>query len=225
MTPEIEHLATQLCEEIAALPLDEKVETLNQVRKQLHQVSPFQEPVDCVLWIKQEKVISNDYNPNKVAAPEMKLLEVSITNNGFTFPIATADVGSGDELVSESPNMIADGFHRSIVGRSGNIRKRMHGYLPVAHIKSDRLIEATIEFNRARGKHEIELMAEIVRKLIVMGRTDTDIAKHLGMEAEEVLRLKQMTGLAGLFKDQPYSKAWVSFKDGDNLQEITSAPP
>lgn len=220
MTPEIQALTANLCAAIADLPLEEKVEVLNQIRLQLHQVSPFQEPVDCVLWVKEEKVIANDYNPNKVATPEMKLLETSITNNGFTFPIATADVGTGDEPITESPNMIADGFHRSSVGRSGKIKKRMHGYLPVAHIKSDRLIEATIEFNRARGKHQIELMAEIVRKLVVMGRSDTDIAKHLGMEAEEVLRLKQMTGLAGLFKDQPYSKAWVSYKEGDDLNSV-----
>ena len=220
MTPEIQSLTAQLCAEIAQLSLDDKVEALNQVRKELHQVSPFQEPVDCVLWVKQEKVFANDYNPNKVASPEMKLLEVSITNNGFTFPIATADVGTGEEAIADSPNMIADGFHRSSVGRSGKIGKRMHGYLPVAHIKSDRLIEATIEFNRARGKHQIELMAEIVRKLVVMGRTDTDIAKHLGMEAEEVLRLKQMTGLAGLFKGQPYSKAWVSYKEDDSAPSI-----
>lgn len=213
MNTEIQELTAQLCKAIASLPLEEKVEALNQARLELHKVSPFQEPVDCVLWVKEEKVIANDYNPNKVASPEMKLLETSITNNGFTFPIATADVGTGDEPLSESPNIIADGFHRSTVGRSGKTKKRMHGYLPVAHIKSDRLIEATIEFNRARGKHQIELMADIVKRLVQMGRSDTDIAKHLGMEAEEVLRLKQMTGLAGLFKDQPYSKAWIAYKD------------
>jgi ParB-like chromosome segregation protein Spo0J len=220
MTPEIQKLTEQLCKCLDALPLDEKVEALNQVRLQIHQVSPFQEPVDCVLWVKEEKVVANDYNPNRVATPEMKLLETSITNNGFTFPIATAAFADTDTPtgISETPNLIADGFHRSSIGRTGKIAKRMYGYLPVAHIRSDRLIEATIEFNRARGKHQVELMAEIVRKLVVMGRTDADIAKHLGMEAEEVLRLKQMSGPAGLFKDQPYSKAWISYKDEVDLE-------
>lgn len=218
MTPEIQALTAQLCDAIAALPLDEKVEALNQVRLQLHQVSPFQEPVDCVLWVKEDKVLANDYNPNKVATPEMKLLDTSVDNNGFTFPIATAEVPGNKQAIAETPNMIADGFHRSTVGKYPKYKKRMHGYIPVAHIKGgfSRIVEATIQFNRARGKHQIELMAEIVKKLVLMGRSDTDIAKHLGMEAEEVLRLKQMTGLAGLFKDQSYSKAWVSYREGDD---------
>lgn len=222
MNSEIKDLTAKLCAAIAQLELDEQVETLNQVRLQLHKVSPFDEPVDCVLWVKQDKVIANDYNPNKVATPEMKLLDTSVESNGFTFPVATAEVPGEGQAIADTTNMIADGFHRSSVGKYPKHQKRMHGYLPVAHIKGgfSRIVEATIQFNRARGKHQVELMVEIVRKLVMMGRTDTDIAKHLGMEAEEVLRLKQMTGLAGLFKDQPYSKAWVSFSDGTELPDV-----
>lgn len=222
----LKKLTARLCGAIAALPLDEQVEALNQVRLQLHQVSPFDEPVDCILWVKADKVVANDYNPNKVATPEMKLLDTSVDSNGFTFPIATAEVPGDNQAIANTPNIIADGFHRSTVGRSPKYASRMHGYLPVAHIKGgfSRIVEATIQFNRARGKHQVELMAEIVRKLVVMGRTDTDIAQHLGMEAEEVLRLKQMTGLAGLFKDQPYSKAWVSFREGDDPTAVMQLP-
>jgi hypothetical protein len=200
-------LAQQLASEIDALPLAEKVEALNQARLALHQVSPFQEPIDCVLWVAEDNVVANDYNPNSVARPEMKLLDTSIDCNGFSFPIATAAVPGEFASISRTTNMIADGFHRSKIGRT---KQQMFGYLPVAHIKGgfDRIVEATIQFNRARGEHSTELMAGIVAKLIGMGRTDQEIAKHLGMEAEEVLRLKQMTGLAGLFKGQGYSKAW-----------------
>ncbi len=222
----IESLTEQLRYALAALPLHEQVEALNQVRLKLHEISPFQEPVDCILWVKSDKVLANDYNPNKVATPEMELLDNSVENNGFTFPVATAPVPGDVEAIADTPNMIADGFHRSTVGKYPKFATRLHGYLPVAHIHGgfSRIVEATIQFNRARGKHQVELMAEIVRKLVLMGRTDAEIAKHLGMEAEEVLRLKQMTGLAGLFKDQPYSKAWVAYKDGDDIERLADLP-
>ncbi|MGL4618420.1 MAG: hypothetical protein ACRCZS_05090 [Chroococcidiopsis sp.] len=207
-------LAQQLASAIDALPLDEKVEALNQARLKLHEVSPFKfEPVDFVQWVKAEKVTANDYNPNSVARPEMKLLEHSMIKNGVAFPIATASLTTDGAIVDRVQKTV-DGFHRGLQCKnSQTIKKRLHGYIPIANIAGDssdlsHVMSATVEFNRARGEHSVELMANLVRDMIQLGQTDQDIAKHLGMEAEEVLRLKQMTGLAGLFKGQAYSKAW-----------------
>lgn len=208
-------LAQQLAAAIDALPLAEKVEALNQSRLALNKVSPFKfEPIDCVLWVENNQVIANDYNPNSVAKPEKELLNHSITKNGFAMPIITAPIPS-DAPLSKRPQKTVDGFHRHEQGKTAKISKRMHGYLPIVNIAGDatdlnHLMSATVEFNRARGEHSVELMAGLVKEMLQLGQTDQEIAKHLGMEAEEVLRLKQMTGLAGLFKGQGYSKAWES---------------
>lgn len=209
-------LAKQLATAIDALPLGEKVEALNQARLKLHEISPFKfEPVDCVQWVDADKVVANDYNPNSVARPEMTLLEHSIYKNGFAMPVITAPIAS-DLPTTQRPQKVVDGFHRHKVGKvSKKVAKRLQGYLPIVNIAGDasdmnHLMSATVEFNRARGEHSVELMAGLVKEMIQLGQTDQQIAKHLGMEAEEVLRLKQMTGLAGLFKGQSYSKAWES---------------
>lgn len=209
-------LAQQLATAIDALPLEEKVEALNQSRLALNKVSPFKfEPIDCVLWVQNEKVIGNDYNPNSVAKKEKDLLQDSIREYGFGMPIITAPFAGFDgKPTAETPQKVVDGFHRRGTGKdTGDLAKRMHGYLPIANIAGDtsdsaHLMAATVAFNRARGEHSVELMANLVKEMIQLGQTDQEIAKHLGMEAEEVLRLKQMTGLAGLFKGQNYSKAW-----------------
>lgn len=200
-------LAKQLAEQIASLELAEKVEALNAVRKMLHEVSPFQaEPVDCVLWIKQDRIEANDYNPNTVAPPEMKLLEHSISEDGYTQPIVTYADGERREVV--------DGFHRNRVGReSKSVSDRIRGYLPVTTIKQDRTgradrIAATIRHNRARGKHGIDAMSSIVMELHRRNWNDAKIAKELGMDPDEVLRLKQITGLAEMFSDHEFSEAW-----------------
>lgn len=207
-------LAQQLADAIDALPLDEKVEALNQARLKLHKISPFKfEPVDFVQWVKSENVIANDYNPNSVARPEMKLLEHSMIKNGVTFPIATGALTTEGPIVDRAQKTV-DGFHRGTHCKTSKvIRKRLHGYSPISNIAGDasdlnHLMSATVEFNRARGEHSVELMAGLVKEMIQLGQTEQEIAKHLGMEAEEVLRLKQMTGLAGLFKGQSYSKSW-----------------
>jgi ParB-like chromosome segregation protein Spo0J len=212
----IKELAQQLASEIAKLSGDEQIEALNQARYELSKVSPFNnEPIDYVRWVKSDKVVANDYNPNSVARPEMKLLEHSIRKNGFAMPIITAEMSSKGNL-SDRPQKVVDGFHRHKVGKgSKDLADRMHGYLPIVNIAGDssdpsHLMSATVEFNRARGEHSIELMAGLVKEMLQHGQTDQEIAKHLGMEAEEALRLKQMTGLAGLFDGQPYSKAWES---------------
>jgi ParB-like chromosome segregation protein Spo0J len=189
------------------LGLENKIEALNRVRLALHEISPFKyEPVDCVLWIKNTIVTSNNYNPNSVAGPEMALLETSITNNGYTQPIVGWGVNGHIEVV--------DGFHRNRVGKESKVvRERVLGYLPIVKINSDReekgdRIAATIRHNRARGKHQIGAMSEIVLELKRRNWKNERICKELGMDMDEILRLCQITGLADAFSNQEFSKAW-----------------
>jgi ParB-like chromosome segregation protein Spo0J len=199
--------AHALALEIAALDEESRVEALNAAREELHKISPFSsEPVDFVAWIKSGHVHANDYNPNTVAPPEMRLLELSILEDGYTQPIVTHDLGEAREVV--------DGFHRNRVGKESKaVRARVHGYLPVVTIRADRTDEtarmaATIRHNRARGKHGVEPMTGIVMHLSKKGWDDAKIAKELGMDADEVLRFKQVSGLAELFSDREFSEAW-----------------
>lgn len=199
--------ALALCQEIAQLPEDEAIAVINQIKQALHEVSPMkEEPVDCVVWVPAEQVEGNDYNPNKVAPPEMKLLELSIKSDGYTQPIVAWPIEDGYEVV--------DGFHRHRVGKESKVvRKRVKGYLPVTVIRPDRedygdRVAATIRHNRARGKHQVTAMSEIVRDLARRNHNDDWIARELGMEADEVLRLKQISGLAEMFADRNFSEAW-----------------
>ncbi len=185
----------------------EKINTINEVKVALKEVSPFTyEPVDCVQWVKEELVIANDYNPNSVAPPEMELLHTSIQEDGYTQPIVVYQHDGIYEVV--------DGFHRNRVGKEyKDIHDRIHGYLPVTIINDDRhekadRIASTIRHNRARGKHRVEAMSDIVIELKRRNWSDAKIAKELGMDADEVLRLTQITGLADMFKDKEFSEAW-----------------
>ena len=189
------------------MELQDKVEALNKIRIELGKHSPFSaEPVDCVQWIRSEIVIANDYNPNSVAPPEMKLLEHSIAEDGYTQPIVSWAKDGGYEVV--------DGFHRHRVGKESPIvRERVHGYLPAVVINGDRQdkgdrMASTIRHNRARGEHRVESMADIVVELKRRFWSDEKIAIELGMDSDEVLRLTQVTGLAGLFSDRSFSEAW-----------------
>jgi ParB-like chromosome segregation protein Spo0J len=183
----------------------------NDLKQMMHENSPFKnEPVDFVKWVKNDNVVANDYNPNKVAPPEMELLEVSIMNDGYTQPIVTW--GNPDKEAIE----VIDGFHRNRVGKESNVVKsRVLGYLPVVDIrkeqsgKNDR-IASTIRHNRARGKHQVDAMSEIVIELKNRNWSNKRISKQLGMDEEEVLRLCQISGLEHLFSDKDFSKAWVS---------------
>jgi len=205
-----------LIEKLYSLPLDERVDAINQIKIKLHEISPFKsEPVDCVLWVKNQTVHANDYNPNSVAPPEMELLRVSIDADGYTQPIVAVPDEIGFEVI--------DGFHRHRVGKEcHDITSRVHGYLPIVRIresqsdKSDRMA-ATIRHNRARGKHKVEAMSDIVIELKRRNWSDERIAKNLGMDADEVLRLCQITGLAEAFKDQEFSEAWEVDKGGDGV--------
>jgi len=194
-------------QELVNVEMAVKIETINKIRLLLHKHSPFQdEPVDCVLWIDSDLVIANDYNPNKVAPPEMKLLECSITEDGYTQPIVT--------WVNNGWFEIVDGFHRHRVGKeSKNINRRIQNYLPVTIIKPrsterGNRIAATIRHNRARGKHSIGGMSDIVLELKNRNWSNARIAKKLGLDEDEILRLCQITGLADLFRDQEFSRSW-----------------
>lgn len=205
---DILNLARDLAAALAQLPEGERIDALNQVRQLLHNVSPLKHhPVDLVLWVPADKVEANDYNPNVVAPPEMRGLEMSITSDGYTMPVVTW-------VESDNRRETVDGFHRGEVGRTSNIvRTSTLGYLPVSTVNADRTdrgdrIASTIRHNRARGRHKIDGMSSIVQELVRRNWTDAKIAKELGMEADEVLRLKQVTGLAELFSNQEYSQAW-----------------
>jgi ParB-like chromosome segregation protein Spo0J len=200
----------QLAKQIEPLTIDEKVFVINGCKKALHQFSPMKsEPVDCILWVKNDLVHANDYNPNKVAPPEMELLKISIQEDGYTQPIVTM-------LEQKGTREVIDGFHRHRVGKeSKTIQSRIHGYLPVVTInenktdKTDR-IASTIRHNRARGKHQVDAMSEIVIELKNRNWKNERIARELGMDEEEILRLCQITGLQDIFKDEDFSKSWES---------------
>jgi ParB-like chromosome segregation protein Spo0J len=200
----------QLVKQIEPLTTDEKVFVINGCKRALHQVSPMKsEPVDCILWVKNDLVHANDYNPNKVAPPEMELLKISIQEDGYTQPIVTM-------LEQKGTREVIDGFHRHRVGKESKaIQSRIHGYLPVVTInenktdKTDR-IASTIRHNRARGKHQVDAMSEIVIELKNRNWKNERIARELGMDEEEILRLCQITGLQDIFKDEDFSKSWES---------------
>ena len=165
----------------------------------------FKSPVYNVLRVPIDKVKANDYNPNSVAPPEMALLEKSIWEDGYTQPVETVYDTENDMYI------VVDGFHRYMtLKNSQRIYDREEGHLPVVvldkHI-SDRMA-STIRHNRARGSHNIELMSTIVSELVEMGKGDRWICEHIGMSADELLRLKQITGVAALFANRDFSESW-----------------
>jgi len=177
----------------------------------------FVSPVYDVKRIHMSKVVANEYNPNKVAPPEMALLETSIWEDGYTQPIVTFYDHENDKYI------VVDGFHRYLtIKNSERIREREKEMLPIVVINKklgDRMA-STIRHNRARGSHNIELMSVIVSELVEMGKGDRWICKHVGMSSDELLRLKQITGLASLFKDKEFSDSWEadSSDDWENVE-------
>lgn len=203
----VEHIHVILVNELERLQLADKVDTINELRREIHNLSPFKnEPVDFVQWVAVDKLQANDYNPNVVAPPEMRLLEVSISEDGYTQPIVSWEHDEYFEVV--------DGFHRNRVGKeSKTVKERIKGYLPITIINSERSdkgdrIASTIRHNRARGKHTVSGMSDIVLELKNRNWTNERIAKKLGLDEDEILRLCQVTGLASLFTDQQFSKSW-----------------
>jgi len=207
----------ELVKGLSILGIDERVEALNSIKIAMHEISPFKtEPVDCVLWVKNSSVHANDYNPNSVAPPEMELLRLSIESDGYTQPIVSM---LEDNLETRE---VIDGFHRNRVGKEcPEIQKRVHGYLPVVTINEDRTkindrVASTIRHNRARGKHKIDAMSDIVIDLKKRNWSDAKISKNLGMDADEVLRLCQIGGLVELFSDKEFSQAWEAEQYSDD---------
>lgn len=206
--------------EVDELGIHEKIQAINEIRQALHEISPFaSEPVDFVMWVKNDTVAANDYNPNKVAPPEMELLRTSIAHDGYTQPIVTM---AGEDGQRE----VIDGFHRNRVGKEcPDIQEKVHGYLPVVQIresqsdKSNR-IASTIRHNRARGKHQVDSMSDIVIELKRRNWSDKRIAKELGMDQDEILRLCQITGLTDVFANDEFTMAWdIESVDEENIEE------
>jgi ParB-like chromosome segregation protein Spo0J len=208
----------EIVSKIIDLTIEEKVDLINEIKLMLHEISPFNtEPVDCVIWVKNDTVIANDYNPNSVAPPEMELLRLSIANDGYTQPIVSMDNNNGTREV-------IDGFHRNRVGKEcEDIQNRVHGYLPVVTIResqkgqNDR-VASTIRHNRARGKHKVESMSDIVVDLKRRNWSDEKISKELGMDRDEVLRLTQISGLTEMFANKEFSMAWIP--EQEDIEEI-----
>lgn len=196
----------QLITALGELDTDGRVAAIYELGQALMAVSPFaSQPVSNVLWVPIDKVSPNDYNPNAVAKKEMGLLYISIKHDGYTQPIVTVYDEENDRYV------IVDGFHRYFVCKTcPDILERNHGYLPVVVIDkpiSDRMA-STVRHNRARGAHSIDGMSNIVFNMLEEGLSDADICNELGMEAEELLKLKYITGFAKLYEDVEYNKAW-----------------
>jgi len=209
--------AKKLSKEINNLKTtDDKIDILNQIRYELHKVSPLKHhPVDCVFWEKAADVQANEYNPNAVAPPEQELLETSIIEDGYTMPIVTYKEWH-DESSDEVKIKIVDGFHRRLSHQNNKlISDSTLGYIPITDIRQSQTetgdrMASTIRHNRARGSHNIELMSTIVTELVEMGKGDPWICKHVGMSADELLRMKQITGLASLFLNKDFSDSWVA---------------
>jgi hypothetical protein len=194
----------------------EQAQIVNDVREAIHELSPFAaHPVDFVKWVPADTVAANDYNPNSVAPPEMELLRLSIAADGYTQPIVTN--------LEDETRVVIDGFHRNRVGREcDEVAATLHGHLPVVQIRSeaqdrsDRMA-STIRHNRARGKHSVVKMTDIVLELKRRNWSDSKISKQLGMDPDEVLRLSQIGGLADSFADRSFSEAWeIDELEGDD---------
>ena len=176
-----------------------------------YELPSYQSPVYNVKRVPIDKVKANDYNPNSVAPPEMALLETSIWEDGYTQPVVVVYDDESDSYV------VIDGFHRFMTLQNSNrIKEREKGMLPVVVLDkhmSDRMA-STIRHNRARGSHNIDLMSSIVTELVEMGKSDRWICKHIGMSKDELLRMKQITGLSSLFADKDFSKSWEAEIEG-----------
>lgn len=202
-------LINQLHDYLQSLAPADKIDAINQFRQALHDESPFKDqPIDCVLWVKEEQISPNDYNPNNMAPQEKRLLTKSLEADGFTQPIVVVQK-------KDRHYEIVDGFHRHLLSQSkATLKKRFHGYLPITQLEKcdDSLpsrMAATVRHNRARGRHQISAMSDIVRELSQLGWSDEKMGQELGMDADEILRLKQINGLCEMFGNRQFSQAWT----------------
>ena len=169
------------------------------------QTNPPKHPVSDVRWVPIDDVQQNDYNPNVVAPNELRLLYLSIMSDGYTQPIVTYYDDFKEKYI------IVDGFHRYLVMKyHEEVQKTTDGRLPVVVIDKDinERMASTIRHNRARGKHQIKGMANIVFAMLDNGIADSNICQVLGLEADELIRLKYVTGFAKLFEKTKYRKSW-----------------
>jgi len=198
-------MITQLLQQYTDAPFKEKVRIYNDLSRKLYDFLGLNHPALNVSLVPIEQVKSNAYNPNKVAPPEMKLLELSIRKDGMTMPVVVAEEPAEDGFV------IVDGFHRTaICKQTGDIKNGLKGYLPVVclHKNIEDLVTSTVRHNMARGAHQVELTAKLVALLKKHSWSNERIGKELGMDADEVLRLKQISGLAEAFADKEFSRSW-----------------
>ena len=187
---------------------DDKIEFLNELRTFISSLSPQKsQPVDRILWVPVDIVQANDYNPNSVASIEMGLLYVSISHDGYTQPIVTVyDKELGKYI-------IVDGFHRYFIAKTkADISKRINGRIPIVVIDKDitERMASTVRHNRARGEHMVTGMSNLVFQMLDNGMSEAEICQELGMQPEEVLKLKHITGFSKLFENAEYSKAWMT---------------
>lgn len=190
------------------LSVDKKVAVFNEITQELYDWLGIECPTLNVQLVKATEVMGNDYNPNKVAPPEMKLLKLSMKKDGVTMPVVVCDTPAD----KKHPYTVVDGFHRTtVIQHDKDINATLHGYVPVSRLNKsleDR-ITSTVRHNMARGTHQVELSAKLVAMLKKHNWTNARIGLELGMDADEVLRLKQITGLAEAFKDENFSKSWI----------------
>ncbi|EDM3692505.1 hypothetical protein CSM81_23655 [Salmonella enterica subsp. enterica serovar Infantis] len=205
-----EEIKTRLEHWLSALEGREKIAAVNSLYRFIHCHSPFHsEPVSCIQWVPLECVTANNYNPNTMSPVEKKLLELSLLKDGFTQPVVVT-CGRQETLRYQ----VVDGYHRFLLSQKPALKKKLLGHVPVTciHTGCDEtagLMASTIRHNRARGQHRVAAMSDIVRDLSRLGWSDDRIGKELGMEQDEVLRLKQISGLTELFQAGDYSEAWT----------------
>lgn len=198
-------MITQILEQNKDASLQERVEIYNRITAQLYDFLGLKHPVLNVQLVPIARVEGNEYNPNKVAPPEMKLLELSVKKDGLTMPVVVASEKKNENWV------IVDGFHRTAVCRdTQEIKDSLEGYLPVTILEKslENRVAATVRHNIARGTHQVELSAKLVAFLKRNDWSNKRIGEELGMDPDEVLRLRQITGLAEAFQDQEFSKSW-----------------
>jgi ParB-like chromosome segregation protein Spo0J len=192
--------------DLEGLSIEEQINYIEEMKAELHELSPLQsQPVNRIRWVDIEKVCPNDYNPNEVARKEMGLLYTSILHDGYTQPVVTIYDEERDMFV------IIDGFHRYFTCKTNqDIKDRNHGKLPIVVLEksiNDRMA-STVRHNRARGEHSVTGMSSMVFQMLENGWDDAAICNELGMGAEELLKLKHITGFSKLFEDAEYNKAW-----------------
>jgi len=207
----IENIETSLLELVAGLEFKEKNRILNDILGIIHKISDIPHPVGCVQWVPVEDVQANDYNPNSVAPIEMGLLYTSISKDGYTQPTVVI----WDEEVKKY--IIIDGFHRYFVMKSSpDIYAQTQGLFPVVVLEKDinERMAATVRHNRARGTHSVKGMSSMVFEMLKNGKSDVEICNELGMQPEELVKLKHITGYSKLYSNVEYNRSWV-FNKGE----------